>query len=312
MKNLSLEICEDRDECEKIWRSLVVPQCLWDEWEIRKIFVDVYQYPLNFVLARKRGRLVGVLPLWKNLKFKRWEWISDQWAEGNTPLASDRVVVETMLRSLHGKVFLDAIRADKAGLFGGTIKRDANHFGFSIKDRGGDWDGIAESLPQRRTNVKRNIKFVERLKPYIYFDRAQDIEKLFDLNIKRMREKVDKYDDEELSVYEDGEINQKVIREFWARSGGKYRARIISIEVAGQIVSVHFNLIWKDKYVQLHRGEDVMAVSGIGSFANKLVVEDAKKHDCDYVDFCMEDHHWKRDWCDPDPTYKYEKNNGHI
>jgi hypothetical protein len=301
---MKISLCEELDKCEAIWQKFVMPQCVWDLWAVRKTFVDVYGYPVKFVTAYENNKLVAALPTWYNTEEKRWEWISDQWAEGNYPFAEDKQVVSDMISYLPGKVFLDAIRQDKADLFSDKLERDSDHFGFSVSVRGGTWEGVLSSMPARKENVRRNLKAMEKIEPKVFFDRESDLANLFALNIYRMRQKVDKYDDEELSVYESGDRNQKVIQELWKRGTGEFKSRIMAVEVAGKVVGVMFNLIWNDKYLQLHRGEDVLSADGIGSYMNKLVVEDAIKMGCDYVDFCMEEHHWKKNWCEPEATYK--------
>lgn len=297
------------NECQTIWRKFVVPQSVWDLWEVRKVFIDVYGYPVEFTVATdSRGEIIGALPVWWNSREERWEWISDQWAEGNYPLADNQEVVREMLGVLRGKVFLDAIRQDKKDLFGQGLERDADHFGFSIGARGGTWDGIWSSMPSRRENVRRNIKSLEGMRPKVVTDREGDLENLFALNILRMREKAAKYSDEERSVYENGDNDRRAIRQLWQRGrDGIYRSRILAVEVKSKVVGVMFNLAWQDKYVQLHRGEDVHSADGIGSYMNKLVVEDALRLGCDYVDFCMEEHHWKSNWCQGEPTYKLQR-----
>lgn len=306
---MKIALCEEIDKCEAIWQRFVLPECVWDLWDVRKTFIDIYGYPIKFVTAYEGNKLIAALPLWFNLEEKRFEWISDQWAEGNYPFAENKQIVSEMILSLPGKVFFDAIRSDKANLFEEKLERDSDHFGFNLSKRGGNWDGVLLSMPSRKENVKRNIKSVEKINPKVFFDRESDLENLFALNIFRMRQKVDKYDDEELSVYESGDRNQRVIKELWKRGKNEFRSRIMAVEVSGKVVGVMFNLIWKDKYLQLHRGEDVLSADGIGSYMNKLVVEDAIKMGCDYVDFCMEEHHWKKNWCDPEAMYKLTLDN---
>ena len=93
----------------------------------------------------------------------------------------------------------------------------------------------------------------------------------------------------------------------------KGRTRRVTIETLmseeilerGKVVSCDLNLVYKDRYYTLLGGQDVAKVKGIGTYANMLDINDSIEQDCSYVDFCMEDHHWKSKWFKGTPRYKW-------
>lgn len=308
MKNVSIEIYTDEKECEKIWRNYSRNETLWDLWQIRKIIAELFELRWHFVVAKKGSDILGALPLCYNPAEKRLEWVGAGWAEGNYSFGDSTEVTRMMLNSLKEDIYLDAIFEKDAWLFGTDLKPDSDHFGIDLRKVDGDWEGFLKSLSgKKRYNIKRDVKSIEARNPVVLYNRASDLEVMFDLNINRMREKSIRYSDEERSVYEEGNLDKEFISRLWKNRGNGYDARIICVEIDGRPVSCDFTLMSKSKYYSLHGGVDVKAASGVGSFSNKLIIDDAVALDCDYVDFCMEDHHWKSSWFEADPVVRYEK-----
>lgn len=310
---IKIEVISDLSNCKKIWNTYSKKRTIWDLWEIRKILIDVYKFPLHFVVGTVKGEIKGVLPLWYNKILNQFEWITDGWIERNYAFGNDRDVISVLLKNIKGKISLEAISPDDIDLFDKSIiKSDSDHYGLDIGEIKNSWDGFLLSLPRKkRQNINRDIRSIFQMNPVIRYDLANDLQKLFDLSVLRMRQKVKKHDDEEISVYEtpESDIYKSFIKELWNRKGNEYNARIISVTIKNKIVSCDFNLVYKNQYYPLHSGIDVDSASGIGTFANMLDIKDAINYKCNYVDFCMEDHHWKHTWFKSDPMFKIEIQN---
>ncbi|MBI2008172.1 GNAT family N-acetyltransferase [Candidatus Amesbacteria bacterium] len=300
--NLTLKVISDVGECQRIWNNFSRQETVWDAWELRKAIIDTYKHKLNFVAAWRGEEMVAVMPLWFNEGQNRLEWVSEEWTEGNYAFGDDGEAIENIRKSLRWPTVLEAVLPRDGQILGGRVIPAADHFGVDLTTVGGTWTGYVMSLKRKkRQAVKKDIRCIETGSPVVHYDRESDLEVMFDLNISRMREKAAKYTDEEPSTYEDGSKDQEFIRRLWKNRGGEYNARIICVEMGGRPVSCDFTLIYKNKYYSLQGGVDVKAASGIGSFSNKLIIDDAVAAGCSYVDFCMEDHHWKRAWFGGDP-----------
>ncbi len=305
LKEIKLLHVTDLRTVEKLWRTYSRLDNVWDLWEFRRVFIDVFKYPLLFVIAIWKSNIVGVLPLWFDSKQGHYEWISGWWSEQSRPFCNDSGIVLKMLKSLDQKVALECMTGETAVLFNGLVESDFDHFGLDLTRVGGTWDGYLESLrKKKRYNIKRDIKRVLGRKPVIRFDKKSDLEHLFRLNIARMSRKAAIYADEEKSVFEVDAKQNEAFLELWERRGEAYDARIVCVEIGGKVVSCDFNLIFQKKYFTLLGGLDIDRVSGIGSFANMLDIQDGVNHGCTYIDFCMEDHHWKHSWFKASPRYK--------
>lgn len=309
-KQIVVKVISDLNSCRSIWNTYSRMETIWDLWEIRKLLIDVYKFPLHFVTGFKGKSIVGVLPLWYNKILNQYEWISDGWTEENYAFGNDPEIIGELISKIEQKLVLEAIHPKDVYLFDKkNIQKDSDHYALDLNHVGGSWEGYLLSLPgKKRQNINRDIRSVFSKKPIVKYDETKNLKDMFDLSVHRMRQKTKKYDDEDESIYESKESNiyKEFINQLWINRGDKYNARIISVEIGGEIVSCDFNLVYKNKYYPLHSGINIDIISGIGSFSNMLDIKDAIDNKCNYVDFCMEDHHWKSSWFKSDPMYKIE------
>lgn len=306
---MKIKVYSDEKKCGELWTTYSRGKSIWDLWEIRKILADSFRLPYYFVTAEDKGEMTAVLPLALNADEKRFEWIGAGWAEGNYPFCEDPNVVNRLLEFVEGKICLEAIKSDDVRLFGTMLLPDHDHYGLDLHKTGGSWEGYLETLKgKKRYNVRRDIRRIESLEPVVAYDNPADLEVMFDLNVGRMREKARKYLDEERSSYEGESADRIFIRKLWQQGGGAYRARLISVKVGGKLVAVDLNLAYGKTYISLVGGLDVERVDGIGSYMNMLDIKDAGEMGCDYVDFCMEGHHWKDSWFEGDKMFKFVRN----
>jgi len=305
-RSVKISVVFSKLKAKKLWKKYSIVKDVWDLWEFRKIFLDIYKYPVRFVVAKRKNKIVGVLPLWFDKDQNHLEWISGWWAEKSRAFCNEKRVIKKMLDSLVQKVSLEAMGPESKKSFPYRLKRDYDHFGLNMNHVGGTWDGYLESLKsKKRQTIKWDIRQVEKLNPKVRYDHVTDLRHLFRLNIDRMNVKSKLYKDEESSVFEKDKRQMKVFRELWRRRGRAFNTRIISVLVRGKVVSCDLNLVYKDRYYTLLGGQDVAKVKGIGTYANMLDINDSIEQGCSYVDFCMEDHHWKSKWFKGTPRYKW-------
>ncbi len=307
-EKLEIRCIRDVRRLEKMWNALCTPKTVWDLWEIRKAFLDVYKYKVLFVEARKGKKTIGGLPLWFSKEAKKYEWISGWYAEESGPFTTNKSLVKKMIAKVDGPMSLECMDGKTARLFPGKLVRDFDHFGLSLKTVGYSWDKYLATLKtKKRQNIKRDVRSIIAKIPVVRYDNPADLKHLFRLNRMQMRRKVKMYNDESLSVFETDKKMGRAFLEMWKRSGGRYRARIITVLVGGKVVGCDFNLIYKKKYVTVLGGSNVKAVSGIGNFMNYLDIQDAINEKMEYIDFMMENHYWKEDWFKPERRYKFQK-----
>lgn len=302
-----IRLIRDAKRAENLWSKFCKPRTVWDLWEVRKAFLNVYKYKILFVVAKVRGKTVGVLPLWYSKSAKAYEWISGWYAEESYPFTKSKIVLQMMLDRVDGKVVLEAMKYGAAKLFPGRLVRDFDHYGLNLKKVGYDWDKYLMSIKKKkRENIRKDIRTINAKNPVISYDNLKDLKYLFSLNKKQMRRKVKIYADETLSIFETDKKQEAAYKEMWKCSGGRYKVRLITVRIGKKVVGCDFNLIYKNKYYTVIGGTDIQACSGIGVYMNYLDIQDGIAKGCNYVDFLMENHYWKEDWFKPERRYKFE------
>jgi CelD/BcsL family acetyltransferase involved in cellulose biosynthesis len=304
---IKIRIVTKRSEAKELWLKFCKPKVVWDLWTIREIFFDVYKREPYFVVAVQDGNPVGMLPLWFNEEVKEYEWVG-WWSEYNKPFTSDQAVLKLLLSAVKGKVRLQTLDTKTAKLFNNEVRREEDQFTLNLKKYNYSWNNFLQTLKKKkRQNLRRDIRAIDNLHPVIKYNRYADLKDFARLNIKQMERKITMYTDEMESIFKTDKRQIKFFRKLFKKSGKEYKARIITVLINKKVVGVDFCLIYKNTYIAMLGGLDINKASGIGIYMNYLDISDAIDHNCDIVDFMMEDHHWKKEWFKGKSRFVFER-----
>lgn len=281
---LKISIVKNIKECELLWREFSPQKTLFDLWSFRSCCWKVYKFEPYFILLRDDGKNVGLLPLWFNHEISKYYWLGDvgddfNWPESNDFWLKDKRYAANLLKACPSGTVLNSIQSD-------LIQGLSNSFPFKASDpkyvldlssfKTVD-DYLATLNKKLRSNLRRDKKRIDNLKPVIRMNHFSDFKKLVEFNTRR---------------FEDSPFwNEKWVKTFLkvinnGKKGGDYQSRIISVLIDGKVVSVDLVFIFRDVYYAFVCGSDLEKCPGIGNYMNLLDIEDALGLNISMIDFC--------------------------
>ncbi|MCK9186402.1 GNAT family N-acetyltransferase [Candidatus Gracilibacteria bacterium] len=279
---------ENIEECKKLWEEFSPHLSIFDEWSFRFAFFKFYKYKPHFVLLHDEKQNVGLLPLWFVPEKNKYFWFSDigdgfNWAEENSFWVKDKKYVKDLIDSCPKSTILNSLKADVVNEFLAQDPRISKSNPKQILKMEGinSLEDYFMSVDKKlRSNLRRDKKRVEALGPEIVFDNFDDFNKLVEFNSERFEDSP--FRDERMV-----KIFLEIIEK--GKSGGIYKARMISVKVNGEIVGVDLNFIYKDVYDTLLCGNDTEKCPGIGHFLTMLDMQDAISYGIKKIDFSESD-----------------------
>jgi len=276
------KIIKNIDECAKIWEEFSPKKSLYDLWEYRFCFWDVYRFEPHFILLKNKTENVGLLPLWYIPENKKYYWFGDvgdefNWQEGNDFWVKDESVMDELIKCLPESVLLTSITEDTAKnleKFGGAKEGEPKYVldltGFkTIED-------YLQSLDQKkRGNLRRDQRAVEALNPIVNSDRTEDFDKLIKFNMERFQ----------TSPFKDVRLINVFKKIIDIAGSAPFKKRIISVDINGETVGVDLIFIYNHIYYPLLTGAQPMKYSGLGHYLNMLDIKDALDLGMEKMDF---------------------------
>ncbi len=274
---------ENRDECKKLWEEFSPHLSIFDEWDFRFSFFEFFKYDFHFVLLQDENRNVGLLPLWYISDKNKYFWFGDigdgfNWQEENSFWIKDKKYLKSLIDACPKSTVLNSLKESACDFLVGDdrlLKSDPkqvlNLDGINSVD-----DFFMTINTKLRQNLRRDKKRVDELNPEILFDHFEDLNAL-------MRFNSDKFSD---SPFKD----ERIIKTFNriienGKNGGKYKSRMISVKVNGEIVGVDLNFICGDVYYTMLCGNDTIKCPGIGHYLTLLDMQDALSLGLKLIDF---------------------------
>jgi hypothetical protein len=302
-------IISEIKECEKVWREFSPSLTLFDTWEFRNAFYQAYRYRPYFLVLRKNGDNLAVLPLWyeddnfydKNIK--RYGWFGSDWQEENKFFAKNIDYVPLLLSVAPTPLYLNAISQDFVEKLKGKVEFEEEEpkYVLDLKGFRNHEDYLMTLKKNTRRNLRKDRNRILRKNPEIVIDNFSDLDVLIELAKKRFKER------EESTDWEDPR-RVEAFRNVIKFSGKSYRARMIKVKIDGRDAGVDLVCLFNKTYFALKCGYNTSEFSGIGNFINLYEIDDAIKLGMEKVDLLQNNYHWKNKYFPAIPLYKFEKN----
>ncbi|MBM3205566.1 GNAT family N-acetyltransferase [Candidatus Shapirobacteria bacterium] len=304
-KDLLFRVETDLRKCQSLWEQFSPKESLFDLWSFRLAFYRGYQYQPYFITLSFQGKVVSVLPLWFDQEDDQYTWFGGSWPEDNTLFTNLKTTVPLLLKLVPGTTKLFCI-LPQGGVtdLGGTFLDDEAKYVLNVKNFQSLEDYYGLLKKKKRYNLKRDWKRIQALKPEIIVNNFAHLKDLFQLNIGRFDGMVL---DDSKSTFLPKE-KQKTFKEI-LNLAQDYEIRMLSTLINKKIVSVDLVAIYNRTYYCLGGGCDVENYSGLGTFANLLLIKDAiELPQVDNIDFLQGDLNWKKSWqLTPRPLFKFVK-----
>jgi CelD/BcsL family acetyltransferase involved in cellulose biosynthesis len=303
-----VEVVSDIKECEKLWRQFSPNLTLFDTWEFRNAFYEAYRYKPYFLVLKKNGENLALLPLWyedKNFydkSIKRYTWFGSDWQEENKFFAKSTDYLPILLSLAPTPLYLNAISKDEVEKLKGKVefKEDEPKYVLNLKGFKNHEDYLMTLKKNTRRNLRKDRNRILKQKPEIVINNFSDINVLIELAKKRFQEKGEGADWEDPRRVE----TFKNVIKF---SGKSYKVRMIKIKINGKDAGVDLICILNKTYFAVKCGYNISEFSGIGNFINLYEIDDAIKLGMEKIDFLQNNYQWKNKYFPPVPLYKFEK-----
>jgi len=306
--NYRIEVVSDIGECHKLWQEFSPMKTLFDTWEFRNAFYEAYKYKPYFLVLKKNGENLALLPLWyednnfydKNLK--RYTWFGSDWQEEVRFFAKDINYIPLLISAAPTPLYLNAISQDSAEKIKDKIefKEDEPKYVLNLKGYKNHEDYLMTLKKNTRRNLRKDRNRILKQNPEIVINNFSDLDILIELAKKRFKEKGGNADWEDSRRIE----TFKNVIKF---SGKSYKVRMIKVKINGKDAGADLICILNKTYFAVKCGYNTSEFSGIGNFFNLYEIDDAIKLGMEKIDFLQNNFEWKEKYFKPLPLFKYEK-----
>lgn len=299
-QDLTVRIETDLDICKELFEKFSPKKTLFELWGFRYAFYLGYECKPQpvFLLIEKNGEPLGLLPLWYEKEKDELRWFGSWWQEGNTFWIKQKSLIPIILSFFPQKILLNALEvppktAEKLGLLEDDPKYLLSLMQYPTID-----SFLERFKAKKKYNLKRDQKIIQSKNPKTIHNRFDDIEKLFEISIKRF----EGTDDSSAFTSEE---RRQTFREI-VTQGTEYEPRIVTTEIDGEIVGVDIVAIHKGTYYALNGAYNLEKHPGLGNYTNLLLIQDAINLGCKAVDFLEVSYGWKEDWFEPILLFQYK------
>jgi len=293
-----VKVDSDLETCREIFEKYSPQNNLFDTWGFRYAFFIGYKNLPIFITFEKQNEVIGVLPLWFEAEKKEIRWFGSWWQEGNTFWFKDLKYLKLLLGKFNYKVLLNALQVDSKVAKICNLEKDDPKYQLNLEKYPTQEDFLQRFTAKKRYNLKRDAKIILSKNPKTIYNRFEDIEKMFDLSIKRFK-------DRDGSPFEK-EARKGTFREI-LKQAGEYDVRMLSTEIDNETVGVDLVAIHKDTCYALQGAYDLEKHPGLGNYSNLLIMEDARALGAKVIDFLEVSYDWKESWFDPINLYQYKQ-----
>lgn len=303
---LRIRICEDIDECCRLWQQVWPQQGLFDLWPVRYSFHKHYRNRPYFVVAENCGKVTGLLALsWLEQAqhfghFPGETWRGKTWLEQNRILARDGATSAAMLAAVPGRLHLRYLAKDSFPDKQFTAAVDETGYLFQPPAVNYSFSQYRELIPNKsRKKIDRELARFHEAGVSFRHDHRPDIALLFRLNLAAFGEA--SYFAEERFMHSFSELIS-----FLSQAG---LLRITTVLVGGKEAAVDLGAVLNGQYTVLAGGTSP-DFPGIAKLINFHHLEWACHNRMQNVDFLCGDFGWKERFrLTPQPLFELRLNN---
>ena len=284
-KQLVVEIIDQIDEAEKIWKELSPNKNIYDRWDFRHCFYKYFNYPLFFYTARVDGELIGLLPLQWNTEKELLEFFGGVFMEDNSVFIKEGY--ENCIPKLYSAIEKKAKLDDIVGEDEFTQRLDIleNKYVANLENVGALSDYFSTRFSSKsRSNIKKKLKLVETLyQPKIVENNLDDLSRLFELNIKTFG------GTSSFSKPFRKEIFKDLVKL-------DFNYCIITLIISGKKEAVSLAIKYGETYIYVNAGVNKEDYPNLGTYLIAKNFEKAISLGSKYFDGGCEDLGWKERW----------------
>lgn len=283
---IHFEIINDLKDAENVWRLLSYNQTLFDTWEFRNCFAKYYNFEPYFILGKDdSGECIGLLPLQFNSEKGYLEFFGGSWMEDNKIYLKPGF--EQFAKEFYEKIDKPAhlIGINGTDEFSKSLPIDDYKYQLDISYYKNYLDFIADKFNSKtQATFRRKFRKIEEELPMEFLlNQEQDIEMLFDYNMKTFGE------DSSFNVPFRKEIYRDILKL-------PFKIHMLSIRSNGIVQAVSLNVEYNGILYYLNAGSNNMEIPNLGSYTIMKSIEIGINNNLKIFDALMINYNWKERW----------------
>ena len=282
---ISFKRVTDLFEARKIWQILNSEKSLFDDWDFRLAFYKHEEPELFFWVAYENSKPACLLPLqWnktnRNLEFfgGRFMFSNDIYtAPGYEKIAND------ILQHIDRPAELSAIEL-LPGQCIDSLCVSEYLYTIDLTQCSSFSEYLGKNLNSKyRSNLKRKIKLAEADSPQIRENEPDDLETLFDLNIKNFGN---------VSSF-NKPFRQQIFHDLL---NSKFNVQLLGFTIDSEVAAASFSIMHNGVYFFLNLGSDREKFSHLGTFVSYQNALRAMSLGAHTFNAGLDDLGWKESW----------------
>jgi hypothetical protein len=286
---LEITVCRDLEEARRMWQRHWPRHCLFDLWPVRACFQDQFQNPPYFLVARRGGKVCGLLALsWIGEEgyfghFPGEVWHGKTWLEQNKIIAADSRVASALMAHLPRETRIRYLVPDDHLHLPAPAAVDETGYLFFPQQFDYSFEAYQRSFAGKtRRKMRSELDRLNARGVVFRYDHWADMETLLRLNL-------DRYQDQ--SYFSDRRFRRAVVNlAAWLRDQGLLR--LTTVRVGGRVAAVDMGAVWNGTYTVLAGGTHP-EFPGIAKLINFHHLNWACAQRVQVVDFLCGEFNWK-------------------
>jgi hypothetical protein len=286
---LSITVCRDLEEAQRLWQKHWPRHCLFDLWPVRACFQDQFKNPPYFLVAARGEKVCGLLALsWIGEEgyfghFPGELWQGKTWLEQNKIIAADSRVASALMAHLPWETRIRYLVPDDHLHLAAPAAVDEIGYLFFPQQFDYRFEAYQRSFAGKtRRKIRSELDRLNDRGVAYRYDHWADMDMMLRLNLDRYREQ---------SYFSDGRFLRAVENlAAWLRDQGLLR--LTTVLVGGRVAAVDMGAVWNGTYTVLAGGTHP-DFPGIAKLINFHHLEWACARHIPLVDFLCGEFNWK-------------------
>lgn len=294
-KKIQFKLIQNVNEAEQIWSFLTPHLTIYDEWEFRYCFYKYFNYELFFYVGFINDEPIGLLPLQFNPDKGYLEFF------GGSFMNDNRVFIKPELEKYIPKFYKQVNKKAELKYINGsdkfTKKLPIIDYQYTLPLEGlTNSDDYIQKYYKGETKKKliKRVSEVETLPYQININNFEDLNLMFELNIKKFKE--------------NSSFNAVYLpKGFHDLLSSSFNIIFLTYIFQEQKIGASFAILYNDRFVSFNSGFDSEAVKNIDSWARLKRIDCAIKKGAKFFDALSGNLGWKEEWrFTKIPQYKWE------
>lgn len=294
MEQVRFDIVTDKRAVQTLWNQFSPKSSLFDCWEYRDCFHKYTNEPLRFMVGYIKESLIGFLPLQWNAEKQHLEFFGSRKMNDNHVFigAAYREYIPQFYGAIQEKALLETILPEMPP----STRFVFEDFLYTLPLAGiQSWEDYLQKYHSSttRTKMRRKIKEIQKYNVQIVKNHVEDIELLFDYNIRHFKEG---------STFHLPH-RKEIFRDYLSLP---FEIHLTTYVVDDKKVGISLSLQHNHIYYALNSGLDPDAHPDLATFMRMSNMENAIRSGATVFDAQLADCGWKELWhFDKSPRFTF-------